>query len=68
MAWIVRVETGKGKNKSISQSIPLPNKSRVRAWAKRHPMIKSNTKVTIKNTTTKKTITTTGTGSYIFGN
>lgn len=66
MAWIIRVEKGRGKNKSVSQSTPLPNKARVRAWAKRNPMIKSNTKVTIKNTRTKKTITTTGSGAYIF--
>jgi len=26
MAFKVRIEVGKGKNKSVSESIPLPNK------------------------------------------
>ena len=67
MAWIVRVEIGKGKNKTVRQSIPLPNQERVRAWAKRNSSIKSNTPVRITNTTTKKSKTTTGSGAYIFG-
>jgi len=55
MAYIVKVETGKGKNKSVSQSIPLPNQKRVCNWIKRNPMVKSNTNIKVTNTRTKKT-------------
>ena len=67
MAWVVRIETGSGKNKSVFQSIPLPNKARVRAYVKRHPAVKSNTKIKITNTITKKSKTFTGSGASLFG-
>jgi len=57
MAYIVRIEVGKGKNKSVSQSIPLPNKKRVCNFIRRSPFVKSNTNIKVKNTRTKKTVT-----------
>ena len=44
MAFKVRIEVGKGKNRSVSESIPLPNKKRVCSFIKRSPFVKSNTK------------------------
>ena len=57
MTYIVRVEVGKGKNKAITQSIPLPNKKRVSNYIKRNPLVRSNTDIKVKNTRTKKTVT-----------
>ena len=56
MAYIVKIETGKGKKKSNFQSIPLPNKERVCSYIKRHPAVKSNTEIKVTNTRTKKTL------------
>lgn len=56
MAYIVKIETGKGKNKSNFQSIPLPNKQRVCNYIKRHPAVKSNTEIKVTNTRTRKTL------------
>ena len=67
MAYIINIQTGKGKSVTRSRSIPLPNKKRVRAWAKRSPVGNSRTKVKIKNTRTKRTITTTKAGATIYG-
>lgn len=67
MAWIVRIESGKGKNRSVRQSIPLPNKERVRAYVKRNPVGRSDTPVKITNTVTKKTKTFTKSGASLFG-
>ena len=64
MSYIVRIEVGKGKNKAVSQSIPLPNKKRVENFIKRSPLVKSNTKIKLKNTRTKK-ITTGTIGKFI---
>ncbi|MFW6129902.1 MAG: hypothetical protein ACOC56_01885 [Atribacterota bacterium] len=55
MAYIVKVETGRGKKKSISQSVPLPNKKRVSTYIKRNPLIKSGTEIKVKDTRKKKT-------------
>ena len=57
MAYIVKIETGRGKTKSKFQSIPLPNKQRVCNYIKRHPAVKSNTNIDVTNTRTKKTST-----------
>ena len=54
--YIVRIEIGKGKRKSISQSIPLPTKMRVNTYIRKHPLVKSNTTIKVTNTRTKKTI------------
>lgn len=54
MAYIVRVEVGKGKNKAITQSISLPNKKRVCNYIKRNPLVRSNTSVKVTNLITKK--------------
>jgi len=56
MSYKVRVEVGKGKNKAITESIPLPSKKRVCNYIKRNPLVKSNTKVKVTNTSTKKVI------------
>jgi len=56
MSYKVRIEIGKGKNKSVSQSIPLPNKKRVVKFIKRSPFVKSNTNIKVTNTRTKKVI------------
>ncbi len=67
MAWIVRIKVGKGKEKTVTQSTPLPNKQRVRAWVKRNPVGRADTKVKIINTSTKKTKTLTKLGAGSFG-
>jgi len=67
MAYIVRIQTGKGKNRSVSQSTPLQNKQKVRKWVKRNPVGNLSTDVTIRNTRTKKTITRSKAGASIFG-
>jgi|TARA_Y100000310_G_C20494540_1_gene720859 hypothetical protein len=65
MAYIINIQTGKGKNFTRTRSVPLPNKKRVRSWVKRNPVGNINTKITIRNTRTKRTITTTkGWGQY----
>lgn len=38
MAYKVRIEVGKGKNKAVTESIPLPNKKRVCDYIKRSPL------------------------------
>ena len=53
MTYKVRVEVGKGKNKAITESIPL-NKSRVCNYIKRNPLVKSNTKIKVTNIQTGK--------------
>ena len=63
MAYVVNIQTGSKKptkrnpygNFTRTQSIPLPNKERVRKWIKRNPVGNANTNITIKNTRTKKT-------------
>lgn len=67
MAYIVRIQTGSGKNRNVSQSIPLPNKKRVRRWVDRNPVGNITTKVTIRNTRTNKTISKTKAGASLFG-
>ena len=59
MAYKVFIATGKGKNMATMGSIPLPNKMRVERYIRRNPMVKSNTKIQVTNTRTKKTITAT---------
>ena len=54
MTYKVRIESGKGKNQSITESIPLPNKQRVCNYIKRSPLVKSNTKIKVTNLQTKK--------------
>ena len=54
MPYKVRVEVGKGKNKAVTESIPLLKK-RVCSYIKRNPLVKSNTKVKVTNTQTGKT-------------
>lgn len=63
MAYIVKIEIGRTK----MQSVPLPNKDRVRMYIKRNPAIRKNTRVKITNTITKKTITISGIKGYAFG-
>jgi hypothetical protein len=53
MTYKVRIEVGKGKNKAITESIPL-NKARVCNYIKRSPLVKSNTKVKVTNVRTGK--------------
>ena len=67
MAYIVTIQSGSKSRRNFAraQSIPLPNKERVRAWIKRNPVGNINTNITIKNTTTKKTLKMKkGTGYY----
>lgn len=54
MTYKVRIEVGKGKNKAVTESIPLPNKQRVCNYIKRSPLVKSNTKVKVTNIQTGK--------------
>jgi len=65
MAYKVRVEVGKGKNKAVTESIPLPNKQRVCNYIKRSPLVRSNTNIKVKNLRTGKV--TTGTQSKFCG-
>ena len=69
MGYIVNIQTGsRGRgNFARVQSTPLPNKERVRAWVKRNPVGNVNTKLTIKNTRTNKTITKTKGRAVFFG-
>lgn len=57
MPYKVRIEVGKGKNKAVTESIPLPNKKRVCNYIRRSPLVKSNTKIKVKNLRNNKTIT-----------
>lgn len=57
MTYIVKIKVGKGKDMARTQSVPLPNKSRVERYIKRSPLVKSNTKIIVTNTTSKKTVT-----------
>ena len=57
MAFKVSIKVGKGKNRSVMESIPLPNKKRVCEFIKRNPLVKSNTNIKVRNTLTKKTTT-----------
>ena len=50
----VRIEVGKGKNKAVTESIPLPNKKRVCNYIKRSPLVRSNTKIKVTNLKNKK--------------
>ena len=54
MTYKVRIEVGKGKDKSVTESIPLPNKTRVCNYIKRSPLVRSNTKVNVTNIQTGK--------------
>ena len=54
MTYKVRIEVGKGKNRAVTESIPLPNKKRVCDYIKRSPLVRSNTKVKVTNLRTNK--------------
>jgi len=54
MGYIVRIAIGKGMNRTVTQSIILPNKERVRAYIKRNPVGNINTRITIKDINTNK--------------
>ena len=54
MAYKVRIEVGKGKNKTVTESISLPTKKRVCNYIKRSPLVRSNTKVKVTNLRTNK--------------
>lgn len=69
MAYIVKIQTGsraKG-NLTSSGSIPLPNKERVRAFVKRSPVGRGDTKVQIMDTRTGKIKTMTKSSASLFG-
>ena len=55
MSYKVHIEVGKGKNKAVTESIPLTNKKRVCNYIKRSPLVNSNTKIRVKNLKTRKT-------------
>lgn len=69
MAYIVRIQTGSRARGNFTSegSIPLPNKARVRAFVKRSPVGRRDTKVQIINTTTGKTKTMTKSSAGLFG-
>jgi len=69
MAYLVRIKTGsKGRGNFTSVgSIPLSNKARVRAYVKRSPVGRGDTKVQIINTRTGKTKTMTKSGAGLYG-
>ena len=54
MAYKVRVEVGKGKNKAVTESISLPNKKRVCNYIKRNSLVKSNTQIKVTNLRSNK--------------
>ncbi len=54
MTYKVRIEVGRGKNKSVTESIPLSNKQRVCDYIKRSPLVKSNTNVKVTNIQTRE--------------
>ncbi len=57
MAFKVRIVVGRGKNRSVSESIPLPNKQRVCNFIRRSPLVRSNTNIKVTNLRTKKVMT-----------
>jgi hypothetical protein len=67
MAYVVKIETGKGKKRTVSQSIPLSSKEKVRRWVKRNPVGRNSTEVTIRNTRKKTTKKTTKAGASTYG-
>ena len=54
MTYNVRVDVGKGKNRAVMESIPIPKK-RVCGWIRENPLVRSNTKVKVTNIQTGKT-------------
>jgi hypothetical protein len=54
MPYIVKISVGKGKERAVTQSIPLPTKERVRRYVKRNPLGNYRTKVIIINTSKRK--------------
>ena len=56
MSYTVFIQSGKGKNKATMGSIHLPSKKRVCNYIKRNPLVKSNTKIEVKNLKNNKTI------------
>ena len=56
MAYIVRIEVGRGFNRTIRQSIPLPSRNRVAIYINKNSSIRANTDVKVTNTITKKSI------------
>jgi hypothetical protein len=56
MSYKVRIEVGKGKNRTVTESIPL-SKKRVCSYIKRSPLVKSNTRVKVTNLKTHRTTT-----------
>jgi len=54
MSYKVRIEVGKGKNRAVTESIPIPKK-KVCGYIKRSPLVKSNTKVRVTNLLTHRT-------------
>ena len=57
MAYKVRIDIGKGKNRAVSESTQLSNKEDVARWLKHHPLGNSNTKVEVRNVDTGKVMT-----------
>ncbi len=57
MPYKVRIDVGRGKNRSVSESVPLPNRQRVCRFIKRSPLVKTGTKIKVTNIRTKKTLT-----------
>ena len=57
MAYKVRIDIGKGKNRAVSESTVLANKENVANWVKKHPLGNANTKIEVKNVDTGKVIT-----------
>ena len=56
MTYKVFIEVGKGKKKATMGSIPLSNKEKVSNYIKRNPLVRSNTKIEVKNIRTGKVI------------
>ena len=69
MGYKVLITTGKRGSKNFTSmgSTPLSNKAKVRAWIKRNPVGNINTKITIKNTLTKKVETMSKGRGYMYG-
>jgi len=53
MTYKIRVEVGKGKNRAVTESTPIPKK-RVCSWIKENPLVRSNTQVKVTNIKTKE--------------
>lgn len=49
MAYIVRIQVGKGKEKSVSQSIELNSKADVSRYVRKHPFGNSKTHVEVED-------------------